>query len=115
MKSKRKLLAAVTASGAVLYLSVSADSSIYPVGTEPANPFPELLSLRVEQLKEKHEVHVSCKSSHGCCGAGGLRRGFLFADADHADAHTHTNRHISHACVDSDGRVGGRYDRGWRC
>ena len=56
MKSKRKLLAAVTASGAVLCLSVSADSSVYPVGTEPANPFPELLSLRVEQLKEKLRV-----------------------------------------------------------
>jgi hypothetical protein len=56
MKSKRKLLAAVTASGAVLCLSVSADSSVYPVGTEPTNPFPELLSLRVEQLKEKLRV-----------------------------------------------------------
>jgi hypothetical protein len=53
MKSKRKLLAAVTASGAVLCLSVSADSSVYPVGAEATNPFPELLSLRVEQLKEK--------------------------------------------------------------
>jgi hypothetical protein len=56
MNSKRKLLAAVTASGAVLCLSVSADSSAYPVGTESTNPFPELLSLRVEQLKEKLRV-----------------------------------------------------------
>jgi hypothetical protein len=56
MKSKHKLLAAVTASGAVLCLSVSADSSTYPVGAESTNPFPELLSLRVEQLKEKLRV-----------------------------------------------------------
>jgi hypothetical protein len=56
MKSKRKLLAAVTASGAVLCLSVSADSSVYSVGAESTNPFPELLSLRVEHLKEKLRV-----------------------------------------------------------
>jgi hypothetical protein len=56
MKSKRKLLAAVTASGAVLCLSISADSTVYPVGAESTNPFPELLSLRVEQLKEKLRV-----------------------------------------------------------
>jgi hypothetical protein len=53
MKSKRKLLAAVTASGAVLCLSFSADGSVYPPGAESTNRFPELLSLRVEQLREK--------------------------------------------------------------
>ena len=53
MSSKRKLLAAVTASGAVLCLSVSADSSVYSPATQSINPFPELLSLRVEQLREK--------------------------------------------------------------
>jgi hypothetical protein len=53
MSSKRKLLAAVTATGAVLCLSVSADSHVYPGGAESTNPFPELLSLRVEQLREK--------------------------------------------------------------
>jgi hypothetical protein len=53
MKSKRRLLAAVTASGAVLFLSVSADSSVYPLSADSANPFPELLSLRVERLREK--------------------------------------------------------------
>jgi hypothetical protein len=53
MTSKRKLLAAVTASGAVLCLSVSADSSVYSPAIESINPFPELLSLRVEQLREK--------------------------------------------------------------
>jgi hypothetical protein len=54
MKSKRRLLAAVTASGAVLCLSVSSDSYAHVPAIEPsANPYPELLSLRVEQLKEK--------------------------------------------------------------
>jgi len=56
MKSKRKLLAAITASGAVLTLSVSADSRVYPLDAGSTNPFPELLSLRVEQLKEKLRV-----------------------------------------------------------
>jgi hypothetical protein len=56
MISKHKLLAAVTASGAVLCLSVSADSNAYSVGAESTNPSPELLSLRVEQLKEKLRV-----------------------------------------------------------
>ena len=40
----------------MLCLSVSADSSVYPVAAEQTNPFPELLSLRVEQLKEKLRV-----------------------------------------------------------
>jgi len=53
MKSKRRLLTAITASGAVLCLSVSADSSIYRDVAEATNPFPELLSLRVERLREK--------------------------------------------------------------
>jgi len=53
MKSRRKLLAAVTASGAVLCLSVSADSSVYRDAAEPTKPPPELLSLRVEHLREK--------------------------------------------------------------
>jgi hypothetical protein len=53
MKSKRRLLTAITASGAVLCLSVSADSSVYRDAAESTNPFPELLSLRVERLREK--------------------------------------------------------------
>jgi hypothetical protein len=53
MKAKRKLLAAVTASGAVLCLSVSADGRVSPPGADSTNPFPELLSLRVEKLREK--------------------------------------------------------------
>jgi hypothetical protein len=53
MKSHRKLLAAITASGAVLCLSVSADSSTSLGNNDAPNPFPELLSLRVEQLREK--------------------------------------------------------------
>jgi hypothetical protein len=53
MKSRRRLLAAVTASGAVLCLSVSADGSVYRDAAESTNPFPEQLSLRVERLREK--------------------------------------------------------------
>jgi hypothetical protein len=54
MKAKQRLLAAVTASGAVLCLSISADGYARAPAIEPStNPYPELLSLRVEQLKEK--------------------------------------------------------------
>jgi hypothetical protein len=53
MKSKRRLLTAITASGAVLCLSVSADSRVHRDAAESTNPFPELLSLRVERLREK--------------------------------------------------------------
>jgi hypothetical protein len=53
MKSKRRLLTAITASGAVLCLSVSADSSTYRDAADSTNPLPELLSLRVERLREK--------------------------------------------------------------
>jgi hypothetical protein len=53
MKSKRRLLTAITASGAVLCLAVSADSRGHPDVAESTNPFPELLSLRVERLREK--------------------------------------------------------------
>lgn len=53
MQQKQRLLAAVTASGALLCLSVSADGGVSPAATGTTNPFPELLSLRVEQLREK--------------------------------------------------------------
>jgi hypothetical protein len=53
MKSKQKLLAAVTASGALLCLTVAADGNAPPAASGTPNRFPELLSLRVEQLKEK--------------------------------------------------------------
>jgi hypothetical protein len=53
MTSKQKLLAAVTASGALLCLTVSADGNAPPAVTGTADRFPELLSLRVEQLREK--------------------------------------------------------------
>jgi hypothetical protein len=53
MLERQKLIAAVTASGAMLLLSVSADGHANSQqGVEP-NPFPELLSLRVEQLRAK--------------------------------------------------------------
>lgn len=53
MKPKQRLLAAVTASGALLCLCVSADGNAPAAVTGTTNPFPELLSLRVEQLREK--------------------------------------------------------------
>jgi hypothetical protein len=63
VKSKRRLLTAITASGAVLCLSVSADSSIYRDAAESTNPFPELLSLRVERLREK--LRATSPGDHG--------------------------------------------------
>jgi hypothetical protein len=54
MKSKHKLLAAVTASGAVLCLSVSVDSHGAPQQNLAGRASStEFLSLNVEQLKNK--------------------------------------------------------------
>ena len=53
MNTKRKLLAAVTASGAILWLTVSADSRVDKSSIEATDNAAEPLSLRVESLREK--------------------------------------------------------------
>ena len=58
MLARQKLLAAVTASGAVLFLSVAADGRSADQQGPAPHPFPDLLSLRVEQLREKLRASV---------------------------------------------------------
>ena len=61
MNTKRKLLAAVTASGAILWLTVSADSRVDKSSIEATDNAAEPLSLRVSGINidsapELHEV-----------------------------------------------------------